>query len=482
MINEKKETPLIVLLGGGATGFYTAEALIEAGFSVVMINQDKALGGGTRHFIRYDKVKMKLGLLKVFLNILKSPQFLGYYGGVNVGFKGDIELKELISLNPAVIVLATGSQGRKTLDIEGMNLEGVYNAYENAQIYNRAPGFEKKFPKIGEKVAILGVGNVTADMIFWLGNEKKDLVKSINVLARRGPFEFKMTRKEVKEILPFIDPKGLMVEIERVLNIFYLSRSLPYFSDTLMDEKSGKKIENPFHLLGEKEKDTETLLKRMQLNSDEIAQIKSKAKEKTPNETNVKVFFHFLTEPEKLEEDPNNPGKLKKIFLTHNILYFEKKSGQVRSKKLTTQNHLSQIEADTFIFSIGSIIDAEIGLQTEGGRLVNDPNIPYRIIHEDPEIDKKKMLWAFGWARRPSVGLVGNTKEDVRTGIHLLIEHLKKSSFTNPMKQADLESLLQSHQVKWVTKEQILPIHESEIDSKSLFSSSHISASLTQQA
>ncbi len=487
---ETASTPSqVVILGGGATGFYTARSLMNEGYQVLMINRDHAIGGGTRYFIRYDKdKKMKLGLLRAFSKILDDPNFIGYYGGLSVGGGHDLTLEDLLSLEPNALVLATGSRGSKPLSIKGIELLGVHNAYDVAQCYNQAPGYKDYQLHIGEHVAILGMGNVTADMIYWLTHEKQDVVKEITVFARRGPFEFKMKHPEVKELIDTIDPIKLDLELKRVLHVIYEEQkemeaegqSLPYFLDIIIDSDTGGVVldertkepkVNEHKLTGSLEKDVTTLMHNMLIPEEKINFIKNVALGKeTFNPTGPTVSFHFLTQPEELERNEKN--QLAKIHLSHNKLVLGTKSGRVKALKIECDN--KTIPIDTFIYSIGSVINPELGLETEKGWPVPIPNFPYRLVY------KERLIWAFGWARRPSSGLVGEAKQDVANGIWDLMGHLKEIFHKKTQTQTNLEALLKERGLTYTNKEQITQLHKKELEEKRLLSSEEIQAHLNK--
>ncbi len=488
MANSKSETtqtntPQILIIGGGATGFYVARELIQQGFYVLMVNQDPAIGGGTRYFIRYDKEKkMKLGLLRTFMQILEDPHFMGYYGGVTVGNGKALTLDELLALNPSALVLATGSRGEKPLAIPGIDLQGVHNAYDIAQCYNHAPGYENYKLDIGKHVAILGVGNVTADIIYWLTHAKQEVVQEISVFGRRGPFEFKMKHPEVKENVDAFDPKSLVDEIQRVLKIIYVEqkelqakgKSLPYFLDILIDSDTGGVVldertkepqTNLYKLTGDLEKDVDNVLRSMLIPEEKIEFIKEVvAGKKSFEPKGPRVYFHFLTQPEELE--PNGSNTLGKIHLSHNKLVLDSKSGRVKAEKIDCD--FKSIPIDTFIYSIGSVIDPALGIETDNGWPKTDAKFPYRLHY------KNSLLWAFGWGRRPSTGLVGAAKQDVANGIWDLITYLKESSHNPSAVKEKLEKKCQEKKISFVSKEEIVSVHRKEMETKSLMAPAQI--------
>lgn len=453
MTTTHPPSPCVIILGGGATAFYAADRVMKAHYDVVILNEEIAIGGGTRYFVRYDKDPFKLGLLRKFIEILKNPRLRGYFGGVRVGRSGAVTLEELSQLRPAAMVLATGSRGKKDLGIPGKELPGVYDANQLAPAYNRAPGYDISQTQLGEKVVLLGMGNVVVDMIIWMADQKKETVKEITILGRRGPFESKIKPKEMKEMAPYLDFDDLLNELNRVLDLFYQNRSLPYFADQIPDEESGLLIPNPHPLIGNKEIDIPIALKALHLTHAMIHEHKVKCV------LGPRVRFRFLTQPERLE--PGSDGKLSQAILLENELVFDAAKKQIKARSLHRDE--KPLPMDAFIYSIGSAPDPELGLPIVGGSFEADPASPCRVKPREG----LSPLFMFGWARRASHGLVGEAKQDVDKGIpallHFLMTAVAPDSANGVHLSAALENLLQSRGIHWTPKDPVIALHEQEL-------------------
>jgi ferredoxin--NADP+ reductase len=100
-------------------------------------------------------------------------------------------------------LVTAGAQGTKWLGLPGEDLFGVYHAKDLVYHYNRLPPFSVRKYAIGERVALIGVGNVMMDIAHWLVRDLK--VKEVVAVARRGPAEVKFTKKEMEFITANLD-------------------------------------------------------------------------------------------------------------------------------------------------------------------------------------------------------------------------------------------------------------------------------------
>src|SRR5258708_2628193 len=116
--------------------------------------------GLVRGGVAPDHPKIKL-VTAVYDKIAKSPGF-AFYGNVNVGI--DVTLSELTSAYHAV-VFASGANADRRLGIPGEDLLGSHTATEFVGWYNGHPDYrDRSFDFSHESVAIIGQGNVSADV------------------------------------------------------------------------------------------------------------------------------------------------------------------------------------------------------------------------------------------------------------------------------------------------------------------------------
>jgi ferredoxin--NADP+ reductase len=382
----KSSGHLVVTIGAGPAGIYGVRKLAEAGHEVVIINRDIKPGGLVEYGIYFNKHKLKEGVRIQFRKILADPR-LHYFGHIKVGVQADLTLDELREiLNPSAVVVACGAQGTKALGIPGDMAEGVCHAKDLVYYYNGLPEFSRRDFKIGERVAIIGVGNVMVDVAHWLVHEKK--IKEVIAVARRGPAQRAYTDVEIQAVAANIDTAALRAEIERVR----------------------PKLE----VVGE---DVEASYK------DLTKHINTKSKE---GESPTRMLFRFLSAPTEIVCDEN--GKLRALRVENTELV---KRGESLSAKGSGEFY--DIECDTVVFAIGDRVDETLGLPCSGVEYVKNPNPDpdnpgdeaYQVF--DPETGKVcPGLFVIGWSRQASDGVVGRAKQDGERGMAVVNRYLEK--------------------------------------------------------
>ncbi|HEU0185537.1 MAG TPA: FAD-dependent oxidoreductase [Blastocatellia bacterium] len=411
----KSSGHLVITIGAGPAGIYGARKLAEAGHEVVIVNRDIKPGGLVEYGIYFNKHKLKEGVRIQFRKILADPR-VHYLGHIKLGTQADLTLDELREiLNPSAVVVACGAQGTKALGIPGDATEGVYHAKDLVYYFNGLPEFSRRDFKVGERVAIIGVGNVMVDVAHWLVHEKK--IKEVIAVARRGPAQRAYTDVEIQAVAANLDTAALREEIERVRPKL---------------EAVGEDVEESY--------------------KDLTKHINAKSKE---GESPTRMLFRFLSAPTEIVCDEN--GKLRALRVENTELV---KRGDSLSAKGAGEFY--DIECDTVVFAIGDRVDETLGLPCSGVEYVKNPNPDpdnpgdeaYQVF--DPETGKVLPgLFVIGWSRQASDGVVGRAKLDGERGMAVVNRYLEKiaplatSSAENlPEKIAALREFLQSRGVR----------------------------------
>jgi ferredoxin/flavodoxin---NADP+ reductase len=362
---------LIAIIGAGPAGLFAARQLAEQGNSIVLINRDIKPGGLAEYGIYPSKYKMKDGLRRQFRQILELPS-VNYFGNVTVGEEGDLSLQDLERLGFQAILVAAGAQGTKWLGLPGESTtRGVYHAKDIVYYYNKLPPFSQKQYQIGQRIAIIGVGNVMSDIARFMIQQLK--VDEVIPIARRGPAEVKFDKKEIEHIIAHLDIHSLDEEIERVK---------PVMLSIGQDPQAAR---------------------------DYIVSAMERA---DPALSHSKLKFVFLASPTRILAD--DQGNMTALEVEDNTLILGEE-GETKAKSIGNKRLL---DVDTVIFCIGDKVDNKLGLPIQANQFVKNPFPQFPIdgiSYESYDPQAGKVLdgiFVAGWSREASVGLVGVARKD----------------------------------------------------------------------
>ncbi|RQH09201.1 FAD-dependent oxidoreductase [Bradyrhizobium sp. RP6] len=206
----------IAVVGSGPSGFYTTEALLRSGapLTVDMFERLPVPYGLVRFGVAPDHPKLKQ-VTAAFDRIAAMPGFR-FIGGVTIG--DDLTIDELREAYDAV-VLATGAELSRALDIPGEALPGSHTAGDFVAWYNGHPQFaDLRFDLHHETAIVIGHGNVALDVARILAKTADELrrtdiarhalevlaesrIREIHVVGRGGPAQARFTAKELRDFL-----------------------------------------------------------------------------------------------------------------------------------------------------------------------------------------------------------------------------------------------------------------------------------------
>ena len=415
---------LIIVVGAGPAGLSVANVMSKQGHEVVVLNRDIKVGGLAEYGIFPNKHKLRGGLRKGYWEILTRPN-VRYFGNVTVGNGYHLTVSELRALGPSALVFSTGAQGTKTIGVEGDTAKGVYHAKDCVYHYNLLPGFSTRPFEMGQRVAVIGIGDVMVDIAHWLSRRRR--VAEVHVIVRRGPAERKYNPKEIRAVCASIDQDSLQKEIARIAPRLEAVGQLP------------EKI---------------------------LAEMRAEFTKCEPPESHTRMHFHFLSSPKRVLTD----GQNQVIGLEVEDTKLELKGTDPAAVWLKTYY---TIPCDSVVFAVGDRVDEAVGLPYKNGvfvtnpnRTQNDPDDSLFQAYDETTGAVIPEVFLCGWARKASDGLVGVAKRDGEWCSEVVLRHLAdKAPLTAEEiahKLKRLESLVKSRQPDVVQVDDLLALNEME--------------------
>ena len=412
---------MLAIIGAGPAGLYAARKLAEGGARVVLFNRDIKPGGLAEYGIYWDKYKMRQGLRNQFRQILAMPQ-IDYYGNVTVCCGGNIVLQDLLESGFQAVLVSTGAQGTKWLRLPGENLPGVYHAKNIVFYYNQLPPFSEKKYLLGNRVAVVGAGNVMMDIAHYLIRVCK--VEEVVAVVRRGPAEVKFTRKEMESVAANLDPADLEAEFARVAPVMLAAGQDPQVARNAFTEALPKALEPV---------------------------------------SKTRFQFEFLATPVRVMGDWMSGVNGLKV--EENSLLAVDGTVKARGTGITRT-----IDADTVIFAIGDTVDKDfcVPIYNDAYMTVKEASFPvdnlsFEAFNPDTNQPIERVFLA-GWARQASTGLVGYARRDGENAAEAMLAFMQAQS---PMRDLDnvidkfTQRLEQTHQ-RIVDKSHLAKLEQAE--------------------
>lgn len=374
----------IAIIGAGPAGYFSAQALQNREtesmeFKVDLYEKLPTPWGLVRSGVAPDHQKIKT-VSKVFEKIAAHKNFRLF---ANVELGVDVFLKDL-KQNYDAVILATGASEGKKLNIPGENLKNVFSSAEFVSWYNSHPDFAELDVNLDcERAVVIGAGNVSIDVARILIKDPNELentdiathaleklktskIKKVYICGRRGAEHAQFTAPELRELLKIA---GVNIDFDKSEIHLAISRAK---SNGLYAERE---IRNKLELMLE------------------IAENKQEKFEKS-------LKFRFLLSP---FQAIGSDMVLKVIF----------KRNQTLNNAFNTTKEDKVIDCGLLVTAIGYEPQAIESLTPIKGKFENTTGR----IDED--------LYAVGWAKRGSNGVIGTNKSDASDVIDLLIENLK---------------------------------------------------------
>ena len=429
----------VAIVGAGPTGFYTADHLLrnpEVVIEVDMFDRLPTPYGLVRLGVAPDHQKIKF-VTNAFDKVAASPRFR-FYGGVEFG--KDVTLADL-QAHYHQIVYCTGAQTDRRMGIPGEDLTGSHPATEFVAWYNGHPDYRDcAFDLSQESVAVVGVGNVAADVVrilcrtpeelattdiadYALEALRKSRVREVYLLGRRGPAQAAFTNPEVKELGELADAD--ITAIPQEVELDPLSRAAV-----------------------ERSQDRATLKK--------VEMLREYAR-RAPTGKSRRLVLRFLVSPVELISD--GAGRVAAMRLVRNELYATS-TGALQPR---ATDRFEELPVGLVFRSVGyrGVPLPGVPFNESWGVILNDKG---RVL--DPDT-KQPILgeYAAGWIKRGPTGVIGTNKPDAAETVECMFEDLARGAVLEPTRPeaAAAEALVRQRQPNYVSYTDWLKLNEIEV-------------------
>ncbi|MCY0926399.1 FAD-dependent oxidoreductase [Streptomyces sp. H27-H1] len=235
----------IAVVGSGPSGVYAAQTLVQQrevpGVRVDVLDRLPAPYGLVRYGVAPDHEKIKS--LQSSLRTVLEDERVRFLGNVEVGGEA-LPTARLLELYHAV-VYCVGAARDRLLGIPGEDLVGVHSATAFVAWYSGHPDAAAEafgLPGVDSAI-VVGAGNVAVDVTRILARGVPELsptdmpqpalgalgasgVRTVHMVARRGPSQGKFTTKELRELGTLPDVDALADPAELALDPAYADPDL----------------------------------------------------------------------------------------------------------------------------------------------------------------------------------------------------------------------------------------------------------------
>ncbi|MGG7179068.1 NAD(P)-dependent oxidoreductase [Clostridium paraputrificum] len=173
----------IAIIGSGPAGITIAFILSQKGYKVTLFDAHEKIGGVLRYGIPEYRLSNSL-IDKIEENLLDS----GVMIRPNTLIGPVITLDDLFNDGYKSIFIGTGVWNPRKLNIKGETLGNVHYAID----YLKSPNVYR----LGERVAVIGAGNVAMDAARVA---KRNGAKEVYILYRKGEEDMSATKDEIRE-------------------------------------------------------------------------------------------------------------------------------------------------------------------------------------------------------------------------------------------------------------------------------------------
>jgi len=216
----KTHSEKIAIIGSGPAGLTAAYDLAKMGYPVTIFESASKLGGGLRYCI--PEYRLPETVLDAEIDYIRET---GVEIRTDTTIGKDITFDEIKKQGYKAILIATGAHQCVSLNIEGEDLDGVFDALDflkEVHVGNHV--------KLGSKVAVIGGGNVAVDAA---RTARRLSSNEVTIVYRRSKKEMPAHRHEVEEAVKegvklhfLVSPKRILGKNGKVVGIECIKNAL----------------------------------------------------------------------------------------------------------------------------------------------------------------------------------------------------------------------------------------------------------------
>jgi ferredoxin--NADP+ reductase len=413
----------IAIIGSGPAGSYAAGHLLRhtgAELHVDLYERLPTPWGLVRAGVAPDHPKIK-SVTNLYERTAEHPRARLF---ANVEFGTHVTLGDLRERYHA-IVYAVGTPVDRSMGIPGEELAGSYAATDFVGWYNGHPDFrEREFDLSGERVVVIGAGNVALDVARMLVLTREELavtdiadhaleglagsgVREVVVVARRGPAQAAFTNPELRELGELRDGDVIVDPDELALG------------DAVPDPSADP-----------------TALRNVEI----LREYASRAGRSR------RVALRFLLSPLAL----TGSGRVEGVTFARNALELTPEGRVVA--RVTDERLELPVQAVFRAIGYRGVPLADVPFDRERELIANERG---RV---------RRGEYVVGWAKRGPSGVIGTNKKDANETIDLLIEDLAAGRLLDPapIGDAELERFVRERQPQLVDYEGWIAIDRHE--------------------
>jgi ferredoxin/flavodoxin---NADP+ reductase len=428
----------VAIVGAGPTGFYATDQLFrqpELVVDVDLYDRVPTPYGLVRAGVAPDHQKIK-AVTAAFDKVAAHPRFR-FFGGVELGRHLSVDD---LRAHYHMIVYTTGAQTDRRMGIPGEDLQRSHAATEFVAWYNGHPDYrDLTFDLSQERAAVVGVGNVAADVARILSRTPEELattdiadyalealsasrIREVYVLGRRGPAQAAFTNPEVRELgeLAGADVSTMPDEVE-------LDELTRQALEHAPDRGTQKKVE---------------ILK-------EFAR-------RTPTGKPKRLVMRFLVSPVELLDDGR--GAVGRMRLVKNRLYATA-TGTLQPK---ATGELEELPVGLVFRSVGyrGVALPGVPFNDDWGVILNAKGRVLDAQTKQPLVGQ----YTAGWIKRGPTGVIGTNKPDAAETVTGMLEDLARDIHLRPSDATPeaVEGMVRERQPQYLSYQDWLRLDEIE--------------------